>query len=170
MAWKSAANSPLGITLPGAIDTTALVPVGTITKFFDDAFGEGEFIYLPGVASLAAGDCVEYDLSPGLQAVTRHSNATASNKGWPLAFSTAANILTTTFSWYQISGVAIANVAAGFAAAQALFGTGTAGVIDDGADAGDQILNGRSSSAIGTPAANKAYVTIERPFVQGQIT
>lgn len=169
MAWKPGANAPLGLPSPGSVDDTAGVQVGTIAKFYDDTQGEGEFIYLPGVASTAAGDCVEYDLAPGAQATVRHSNATATGKGWPVAIASAA-VVATKFGWYQIGGVAIANVAAGFAAASAVFGTGTAGVLDDGADAGDQILNARGSSAIGTPAANKAYITLNRPFVQGQIT
>lgn len=168
MAWKSNANSPLGVSLPGTVDTAVSVPIGTIAKFFDDAFGEGEFIYLPGVAATAAGDCVEYDLAPGAQVTVRHTNATASNSGRPVAFATAATVAAT-YGWYQIGGLAIINVAAGMAAGN-LFGTGTAGVLDDGADAGDQILGARCSTAIGTPSAGKSYATINRPFVQGQIT
>lgn len=169
MAWKSGANAPLGYPSPGTVDDTALVQVGTIASFYDDIQGVGEFIYLPGVASTVLGDAVDYDLAPGGQATVRHSNATATNKGWSVAFATAA-IVAGKFGWYQIAGVAIASVAAGFAAASSVFGTGTAGVVDDAADAGDQILNARGSSAIGTPLANKAYLTINRPFTQGQIT
>lgn len=169
MAWKPGANAPLGYPVPGNVETIAVVPVGTTAVFTDDTQGEGEFIFLPGVASVAAGDCVEYDLCPGSQAIVRHSNATATNKGWPVAIATAA-IVAASYGWFQIRGVAICNVAASFAAGQAVFGTGTAGVLDDGADAGDQILGMRSSSAIGTPAASKAYITLSRPFVQGQIT
>jgi hypothetical protein len=168
MAWKSGVNSPVGYPVPGNVDATALVPVGTVAKFYDDTQGEGEFIYLPGVASTAAGDCVDYDLVPGGQATVRHTNATASNSGRPVAFATAATIAAT-FGWYQIGGVAIINVAAGMAIGN-LFSTATAGVLDDGADAGDQILGARCSSAIGTPAANKSYATLNRPHVQGQIT
>lgn len=169
MAWKPGANAPLGLPVPGNVDDTALVQVGTRAKFYDDTQGEGEFIYLPGVASTAAGDCVDYDLAPGAQVTVRHTNATATNKGWPVAIASAA-IVAAKFGWYQISGVAIVNVAAGFAAASAVFGTATAGVLDDAADAGDQIIGARGSSAIGTPAASKAYVTLDRPHVQGQIT
>lgn len=167
-AWKSGANSPLGYPVPGNVDATELVAIGTIAKFFDETQGEGEFIYLPGVAATAYGDCVEYDLNPGSEVTIRHSNATATGSGRPVAFATAATIAAT-FGWYQIGGVAVISVAAGMAAGL-LFGTATAGVLDDGADAGDQILGARCSSAIGTPAANKSYATINRPFVQGQIT
>lgn len=168
-SWKSGANSALGQPSPGQVDDTARVAVGTRAKFFDETQGEGEFIYLPGVAATAVDDCVEYDLMPGAQTTIRHSNATAPNSGRPVAFASAA-ILAGKFGWYQIYGVVIANVAAGFVAASKIFGTGTAGTLDDGADAGDQILNAVGSSAIATPAAGKAYLTVAYPFVQGQIT
>lgn len=166
--WKPASNAPLGLPVPGNVDTAAKVQVGTIAKFYDDTLGEGEFIYLPGVAATVAGDIVEYDLAPAAQVTVRHSNATASNSGRPIAFATAA-IVATMFGWYQIGGVAIVNTTAAQAAG-VMMATATAGSVANGADAGDQILNARLSTATGTPAALQAYATIQRPFVQGQIT
>lgn len=168
-SWKSGANSPLGYPNPGNVDDTELVAVGTIARFFDETQGEGEFVYLPGVADTVAGDIVDYDLTPGAEATVRHTNATASNKGSSVAFATAATVAGK-YGWYQIGGVAIANVLAGFADNGVIFGTATAGSVDDAADAGDQILNARGVSAIGTPASGQAYVQINRPFTQGQIT
>lgn len=167
-AWKSGANSPLGYPVPGNVDDTALVKVGTRATFFDETQGEGEFIYLPGVANTAVDDIVEYDRIPGAPTTTRHSNATATNSGRPVAFASAA-IVAGKYGWYQIAGVAIANVLAGYAPG-VVMGTATAGSVDDAADAGDQILNARGVTAIATPAAGKAYVEIMYPFVQGQIT
>lgn len=168
MVWKSGANSPLGYPVPGNVDATAVVAVGTTAKFYDDTQGEGEFIYLPGVAFTVAGDAVEYDLAPGAQVTVRHSNATASNSGRSVAFATAA-IVAGTWGWYQIGGLVIANTVAGTVAGAAM-GTATVGSIGNTVDAGDQILNARISTAVGTPAAGKSYATINRPFVQGQIT
>lgn len=169
MAWKNGANSPLGVPAPnGVADTTPAVPVGTIAKFYDDAFGEAEFIYLPAVAGTVAGDCIEYDLNPAGVTTVRHSNATASNSGRPVAFATATSGAGT-YEWYQISGVAIVNAVAGTVAG-VMMGTATAGSVGNTADAGDQILGARISTAVGTPAAGKSYATINRPFVQGQIT
>lgn len=169
MAWKSGVNSPLGYPVPGNVETTEVVPVGSRARFYDDTQGEGEFIFLPGVASTVAGDIVDYDLTPGAEATVRHTNATASNKGSPVAFATAATVAST-YGWYQIFGVTIANVLAAFADNGVIFGTATAGSVDDAADAGDQILNARGVSAIDTPSTGKAYVQIAYPFVQGQIT
>ena len=169
MAWKSGVNGPLGFPVPGTIDDTAKVPVGTIAKFNDPTLGEGEFIYLPGVASVAFGDCVVYDLVPGAQAIVRTLSGTHLNFGRACAFATAA-IVAGKFGWFQIGGVAVASVLAGFAAGAKVFLTTTAGNVDDAAVAGCQVLGAVSSSAIGTPVANKAYITLSRPFVQGQIT
>lgn len=168
MAWKSNANSPLGYPVPGAVYTTAIVPVGTIAKFYDDTQGEGEFIFLPGVNGTVAGTVVEYDLAPGTQTTGRHTNATASNSGYPLAIATAATVAAT-YGWYQIGGVAIVNTIGGTGAGVAM-GTATAGFLGNTADAGDQILNARIVTAVGTPAANQSYITISRPCVQSQIT
>jgi hypothetical protein len=169
MPWISGANTPLGYPVPGFVETSEIVPVGTVCKFFDPVQGEGEFIFLPGVASTVLGNAVEYTLTPGAEATIRHTNATGSNSGRAIAFATAATVAGT-WGWYQIAGCAIATVAAGFVNNGVLFGTATAGVLDDAADAGDQILNALGASAVGTPAANQAYVTCRYPFVQGQIT
>lgn len=170
MAWKPDKNAPLGTPngIPVSPDITALFPVGTITQFVEDTQGPAELIYLPGVASLVAGDIVDYNLTPGSQAVVRHSNATASNKGSSVAIALAP-VLAGQYGWFQISGVALANTVAGTVAGAAM-GTATAGSLGNTADAGDQILNAAVLTAVGTPSAGKSYVQINRPFVQGQIT
>ena len=169
MAWKSGPNAPLGYLVPGNVDTTEIVPVGTIAKFFDDTQGEGTFIYLPGVASVANGDCVVYNLTPAGEATVRTLSGTHLNKGRPVAFATAA-IVASTFGWFQIAGVAVASVLASFASGATVFLTTTAGNVDDAAVNGCQVLNCVSSSAIDTPLTGKAYLTINHPFIQGQTT
>lgn len=169
--WKPGYNAALGLPVmnPTTVDPAAVVPVGTIATFVEDTLGtSGEFIYLPGVAATVAGDIVLYDLTPGSQTTTRHSNATGSNSGRPVAIAMAA-VLATQFGWYQISGVATVNATAA-SAAGGMFATATAGSVNSAADAGDQILNARLLTAVGTPSAGKAYALLQRPFVQGQIT
>lgn len=170
MTFKTSYNSALGVIGLDAnsIDTVARVPVGTIIRAYDDTQGEGEFIYLPGAANVAAGDAVLYDLTPGAQATTRHSNATGSNSGRPVAFAVQATPAGS-FGWYQIGGVAIVSTIAGTVAG-VMMGNATTGSVSNTADAGDQILGARISTAVGTPVANKSYATINRPYVQGQIT
>lgn len=170
MPFKTSYNSALGvptINLAG-VSTVALLAVGTVVKGFDDVQGEGEFMYLPGVASLAEGDFVAVDLNPGGPAVVRSLAATHANSGQVIACAMAA-IPAASYGFYQISGVAIGNVIAATAAGRG-FVSATAGQLTSVAAAGAQMLGGRISTAVGTPAAGKAYVTMNRPFVQGQIT
>lgn len=171
MTFKTSFNAPLGVPAwsPTTVDDTAKYPVGTILKGYDDTQGEGEFIYLPGVASTVAGDCVVYDLMTAAQATVRTLSGTHLNSGRPVAFAMGATVAST-YGWYQIGGLVVASVLASFAAGAKCFLTATAGNIDDAAIAGCQVLNCISSSAIATPSAGKAYLTINRPFVQGQIT
>lgn len=170
MVWKTGANAPLGVAnaTPTIADVVAQVPIGTVREFVDDTQGPAQFIYLPGVANTIAGDLVEYDLTPGAQATIRHSNATASNSGRPLAVALAATVAGQ-FGWYQITGCAIINTTAAQAAGN-MYATGTAGAVGNTLDAGDQILNARLVTATGVPAALKAYAAIMYPFVQGNIT
>ena len=44
-------------------DTTQNHPLGTIVRGHDPTYGEGEFIYLQGVASTIVGSIVEYNTS-----------------------------------------------------------------------------------------------------------
>lgn len=170
MTFKTASNSALGVTafVLAAVDVVAKVPIGTIAKAYDDTLGEAEFIYLPGAANVAGGDLVVYDLLPAGQAVTRTLAATHLNTGQPCALAIVA-VGAGSYGWYQISGVGIANVTAASAAGKA-FLTATASSLNSAAVAGCQVLGARLSSAVGTPAAGQAYLTLNRPFIQGQIT
>lgn len=169
MPWKTAANAPLGLPLPnGVADTERQVVVGTIAKFFDDVQGEGEFIYLPGLASVAAGDGVVYDLTGASASVARLVQNTFANSGRPVAFALGATPVNT-WGWYQISGLAVVSAVAGVVAG-AMMATATAGSVGNTADAGDQVLGARITTAVGTPAASKAYAMLNRPCLQGQIT
>lgn len=169
MVWKTAANAPLGLPLPNGIaDTVLSAPVGTIAKFFDDVLGEGEFIYLPGLASVALGDAVVYDMTGVSASVARLVQNTFANSGRPVAFALGATPVNT-WGWYQISGLAVVSAVAGTVAGAVMAGA-TAGSVGNTADAGDQVLGARITTAVGTPAANKSYAMLNRPCMQGQIT
>lgn len=170
MAFKTSYNAGLGQPSidVNSVDIVQKVALGTIIKGFDDTLGEAEFIYLPGAANIVAGDVVVYDLLPGGASVTRSLAATHVNTGQPAAVALAA-VVALQFGWFQISGVAVVNATAASAAGKA-FLTATASSLNSAAVAGVQVLGARLSSAVGTPAAGKAYATLNRPFVQGQIT
>lgn len=169
MAWKPGANAPLGISASiSTPDTVAQVAIGTVAAFIEDTQGPGDLIYLPGVAALAAGDLVTYDLTPGAQATTRHLKDAFPNSGRSVAVALAP-VLAGQFGWFQIGGCAIVNAAAGTVAGS-VFSTAVAGVVANTADPGDQILGARILTAVGTPAATKSYAQVSRPCIQSQIT
>ena len=153
-----------GFVIPQAIadtSTVQLLPLGTRVKADDVAstnYGEGEFIYLKGVASTAIGSCVLInpdDWSTSLLA--------ANNIG-DVAFAMSANPASS-FGWYQIYGKAVGKVLAGFADDANCYGTATAGSIDDAIVAGDRIKKCKGASAIDTPSTGLAELEIAYPFV-----
>ncbi len=95
-------NQAIADTETGA---TANHPLGTIVRAIDPVFGEGEFIYLIGVASTTIGAIVNYDVATTLKYQTAlETTAIIENK--PLAVAMSAN-LAGDFGWYQISGLAV---------------------------------------------------------------
>ena len=97
-----------------------LHPLGTIVRAVDATLGEGEFIYLKGVASTVVGSIVSYDIS---FQTALDSSGTATPR--PLAIAMSANGAGD-FGWYQISGMAVATKADSVSfAAGAAFGAGS---------------------------------------------
>lgn len=173
MPWKTGRSNPaLGLPqvqlVAAQIDTVAGCAIGTIAQYEDETQGPAEFIYLPGVAGVAAGDLVTYDLIPGSPVVTRLTAAIAAASGRPVAVAIAP-VGAGQFGWYQISGTAIVNIA-GAGVVGPLYATATAGSGSSASTAGAQIDGSRISTAVGTPAAGKVYATINRPRCQTQIT
>lgn len=101
--------------------------------------GEGEFIYLAGVANTGAGSIVliKDDYSTSLVA--------ARDKG-ALAAATAA-IGANEYGWYQIKGQAMIKSAAAVGANAPLYIAAAGEVLDDLAVAGDQVIGARSVTA-----------------------
>jgi hypothetical protein len=97
--WKKASNN-LGATVPGTVDTVARVALGTVEKFVHPSYGEGEFIYLLGVASTVAGDPVTWN------GTTFATTRGITGGGIPedVAFASAATVAST-YGWYQIGGL-----------------------------------------------------------------
>lgn len=81
--------------------TTQKHPLGKIVRAYDSTYGEGEFIYLKGVASTAVGSIVEYDTSWQTGLATA-----AVGTPRPLAVAMSACVASE-FGWYQISGESV---------------------------------------------------------------
>ena len=95
-------NQAIADTETGA---TANHPLGTIVKAIDPVFGEGEFIYLIGVASTTIGAIVSYDVATTLKYQTALLTS-AIAQAEPIAIAMSAN-LAGDFGWYQIAGLAV---------------------------------------------------------------
>ena len=151
----------IGIQAPTAVSSTMQHPLGTIRRAVDrgnNANGEGEFIYLKGVASTVAGSWVTYnedDYSTALLAADAIGQ---------VAVAMAATVAST-YGWYQIKGKAVAKAAAGFADNGNVYGTATAGTADDAVVAGDRVKRAKGASALDGPATGMAEFEIDRPFV-----
>ena len=148
--------------------TTQKLPLGTIVRGQEVttvAYGMGEFIYLKGVASTVVGSLVTYD--PFLATTTL---APATGGKGPVAVSMSANVASQ-FGWYQIGGVAAVKAPNAMAVGAEVFMlAATPGSVDDAAVNGEQVLNAVVTTTTGTPSSGLGLITINRPFLQGQIT
>lgn len=142
--------------------TTQNFPLGKIIQAYDKdttAYGNGEFIYLKGVASTAIGEPVIYDLDAGTT-----TRVVAGSRG-NVAFAMAANVASQ-FGWYQIAGTTVAKTGTVASGARP-YATATAGTLDDAVVSGDAIDNARYITANGTPSAGFALLQINRPSMNG---
>lgn len=176
MAYVPATTSlgmpPIASTLPASTAAGRSTPwkLGDIIKAYDPVYGMGEFIYLLGVAATVIGSVVTYDgASAGTPTWQTALAPSTANLDQPLAVAMAAN-LANSYGWYQISGTAVVSTNGTLSGAGVPVYLAGSGQVTSTAAAGKQVVNARSESATGTPAANQALVKINRPFAQGAIT
>lgn len=139
-----------GVGSPFQVDTTPLVPVGTMAT---DTEGN-EYIYLKGVASVVAGDWVTY--SGAYQAARLAGNAIG-----PVAVFLAA-VVADRWGWAARKGQIAGTNSDTISAASKLYIDGTAGRVDEDVVAGDLVAN---AYAIAADVSNKVTVNIHYPFV-----
>ena len=147
-------------------DTVQNHPLGTIVRANDPTYGDGEFIYLLGVASTTVGSVVTYDASTYQTVLC----AVGGNIPRAIAVAMSAN-LGTYYGWYQISGQAVvAKTATVSLAAGAAVGVLTTGLIA-GTGTGKEIT-GAVVAAVASNTAGRVTVKvmIARPTKQGRIT
>jgi|TARA_R110000824_G_scaffold65649_1_gene170853 hypothetical protein len=147
-----------------AVSASAKHPLGQIVQAKDLAsteYGQGEFIYLVGVASTVVGSVVTYDAGGFTTALA------AANAVGGIAVAMSANVASR-YGWYQISGRGVVKGLASLAADKLCYLTATAGSIDDAVVAGDAIHFMETTSALNTPSSGLAEVTLSRPFVTNE--
>ena len=150
-------------------ETTQKHSLGTIVRGVDPTYGEGEFIYLLGVASTVVGDVVIYNATT--YQTVRTVGATHKNTGAPVGVAMSANVAAQ-YGWYQIGGNAVVKKTAVAVTPQvAVMLSATAGRIKVLTSAGFMIVGARSANLTTvTSTTSTVVVTINRPHVMGQIT
>lgn len=146
MAWNS-------IDLPGAqiatVDASQVFNLGQTCKARDTSSGYlGEFIYMQGVASCAAGSWVLLNYDNGVVSLLGDTNI--GGVGVAMAATVAS-----TFGWFQIRGKAEANLAASCADNAALYTTATAGAVDDVVTGQYQIWGARCAETVTSAAVGE---------------
>jgi hypothetical protein len=146
--------------------TTANHPVGTIVQAVDATNGGGEFVYLQGVASNVVGALVTWN--PIAKTVTLVTNT--AKLGFPVAVSMNANTSGSSFSWYQVGGVArIAKTAIVAGITSRLYISATTGQVFVTCTAGKVINNAITVNST-LSAATFTLALINRPFMENIAT
>jgi hypothetical protein len=161
MAWSIAENALIGQGIEET-STTQKAELGLIVRGKHPTYGAGEFIYLAGVASTAAGSWVTYNSDDNGTALL------AANAIGPVAVAMSANVASQ-YGWYQIGGKAVGKALTGFADNANVYATATAGSVDDAVVAGDRVKGAKGASALGTPSAGLAEFEIARPFMDDAV-
>jgi len=163
------ANTQLGVQPIAVSSAVKNHPIGTIVRADDPTYGEGEFIYLLGVASTIVGSVVTYNgNSSGTPTGQTTLAPSTANLAQPVAVAMSAN-LASNYGWYQIGGNAVCATNGTLAAGPGPVYLAGSGQVTSTAANGKQVLNAVNVTATGTPAANQAVVEINRPFAQGQV-
>jgi hypothetical protein len=157
---------------PQAIDVSDTVqnhPLGTIVKAKHSTYGEGEFIYLAGVASTVVGLVVTYKNSTGVTELIPNT----ANMSRPVAVAMSACVAGE-YGWYQIGGSAVVKktaVKVDPAVARQVYISATVGRVMQTSAAGKNILGMRwEATTTVTSTTSTAVVTLNRPHAQGPIT
>lgn len=156
MAYKIV-NPIIGSQAIADTSTVQQHPLGTRVRAIDPVYGEGEFIYLLGLASTAIGTWVTFNQDDNSTTIL------AANAIGPVAVAMSANVASQ-YGWYQVYGKAIGLVLAGYLDNALVWISATPGSIDDAVVDGDLVHNAKGASAIGVPSGSFAEIEIQYPY------
>lgn len=165
MAYKIV--SPMvGLQAIDATSTTQNHNLGLICQAYDSTYGNGEFIYLLGVASTVVGSVVTYNAATWQTALA----AVGANKPQPIAVAMSANVASQ-YGWYQISGVSVMSKSATISlAANVAVGVKTTGLVS--VTGSGKEIQGALVAAVASAATGRITVSvvINRPTMQGRVS
>ena len=161
--WRTV-DGRVGMQPINQTSTVQQHPFGTIVRCRDvgtsTAYGEGEFIYVKGVANGALNAWAGIRNKAGLTILAVAGGA------YDLVGTMMATLdATTKFGWCQIKGLAIGKCLTQFADNGVVYLTGTPGSMDDTSVAGDNILgvHGRNGGTV-TVGDLAGEFELNRPF------
>lgn len=150
------------------VETTQKHPFGTIVTAKDvgtTAYGEGEFIYVKGVASGALRAWAGYRSKSGLTTLA------VADGNYSIGVMMSALDATTDFGWLQIKGRCVAKCLTGFADNGVVYLTSTAGSVDDASVIGDVVHGaiGRNGGTV-TVGDLAGEFEINRPYSENRVS
>ena len=148
------------------VSTVQNHPFGTIVRAKDTgttAYGEGEFIYVKGVASGALNAWAGYRSKSGLTTLA------VADGNYSIGIMMSALDATTDFGWLQIKGRAIGKCLTAFADNGVVYLTSTAGSIDDASVIGDAVINARKTTTVHVVGTFLDTYNISRPFTTNRV-
>ena len=140
-----------------AKSTTQKHPLGFTVRAHDATYGEGEFMYVKGVASAEAFEWATFDQHAG--AIVRLA---ANGKG--IVGITQATLTASYYGWIGRRGVMTGQCLTQFADNGKVFATATAGAIDDASVAGD-LVSGAVGRALTVADSGVTLFELNRPFM-----
>lgn len=163
MAYQ-VSDARVGVQQIATTSTTQNHPLGTIIRANDPTYGEGEFIYLLGVASTVIGSMVSYNATTYQTALSAN---TASLVG-PVSVAMSANVAAS-YGWYQVGGLAVIKKTAVAVSPQvAMYQSATTGRVMATVASGKQLVGAKSANlASVTATTSTVVVSINRPHMAG---
>lgn len=161
-----APHTQAGLQAIATNSTTQLHPLGTICRAVDPTYGEGEFIYLLGVAATVVGSMVTWNATTYQTALSADTAGTGASCGFAMSANVASE-----YGWYQIGGLAVAkktNVS--WEPQKAVYQSATTGRVMDTVASGKQVAGARSANlATVTTTTSTVVLQINRPHNTGVI-
>ena len=154
------------------VSTTQNHPFGTIRKAKDVGvtdYGEGEFIYVKGVANGAVAAWCGYEVEGG--AAGGATILAVADGNYPIGLMVSTLDATTDFGWLQISGHGVAKCKTSFADNGTCYLTSTAGSVDDASVIGDVVHNAKGANGATVTVGDLAgEFDINRPYSENRVS
>lgn len=157
MVWR-VRDEYIGAPVITDTDTVQKIALGSILHAYDPVYGDGEFIYLKGVASTVVGSAVVYNPDDFSTTLTVLASVGA------VAVAMSINVAGQ-YGWYQIQGKGIVKAATVVDDGN-VYVTATAGVLDDGVVANTRVQGAKFASA---DSGGLAEIELWRPWVQAAV-